>query len=196
MEGANGMSTVVVVKKGDRVCIAADTLTTWGHTLEPSGFVENHEKIGLFGDSYIASVGHASTQLVLRSYFSRFDEEICLGSVDEIFETFRVMHRVLKEEYFMNPGEEPDDPYEATRFNVVIANTTGIYGVFSLRTVQSFSRFFAFGSGAEYALGAMSAMYDTMDDPEAIAARAVEVSSSLDDGTGMPCSSYVVELEG
>ena len=190
------MSTVVVVKKGGRACIAADTLTTWGHTLEPSEFVENHEKIGRFGDSYVASVGHASTQLVLRSYFSRDGVQMAMGSADEIFETVRSMHRVLKEEYFMNPGEEPDDPYEATRFNVVIANRTGIYGVFSLRTVQSFTRFFAFGSGAEYALGAMSALYGRMEDPEAIAIAGVETAASLDDGTGMPCTSYLLELDG
>lgn len=188
------MSTVVVVQKNGRAVIGADTLTTWGHTLEPSDFVENHHKVGLFGDSYIASVGHASTQLVLRSYFAH-ERDVKLGSADDIFETFRKMHRVLKDDYFMNAGEEPDDPYEATRFNVVIANSTGIYGVFSLRTVQKFTRFFAFGSGAEYALGALTALYERIDDPDEIAHSAIEIACTLDDGSGMPCTMHSVELE-
>ena len=40
-----------------------------------------------------------------------------------------------------------------------IANAHGIFGVYSMRDVIEYERFWASGSGGDYALGAMHALY-------------------------------------
>jgi ATP-dependent protease HslVU (ClpYQ) peptidase subunit len=82
-----------------------------------------------------------------------------LHSRHEIFETFLRAHHILKEQYFLNPKEEDDDPYESSQITALIANPSGIYGVYSYREVFSFERFWAIGSGRNFALGAMFAAY-------------------------------------
>ena len=47
--------------------------------------------------------------------------------------------------------------------NALVANAHGLFGVYSLRDVFEYERFWASGSGGEYALGAMHALYDTAD---------------------------------
>jgi ATP-dependent HslUV protease subunit HslV len=73
---------------------------------------------------------------------------------------FRRLHPVLKEHAFLNPKEDEDDPYESSQITALIANATGIYGVYSYREVFEFDRFWAAGSGRSFALGAMHALYD------------------------------------
>ncbi len=61
----------------------------------------------------------------------------------------------------MKPDEEEDDPYESSQITALLANPNGIFfGVYSLREVYEYERFWAIGSGADYALGAMQAVYD------------------------------------
>ena len=43
---------------------------------------------------------------------------------------------------------------------MVIANATGIYGLYSYREVFEFKEFWGIGSGRSFALGAMHAGYD------------------------------------
>ena len=83
-----------------------------------------------------------------------------LGSRQEVYETFRRLHPILKEHAYLNPKEDEDDPYESSQITALIANASGIYGVFSLREVFEFDRFWGIGSGRNYALGAMHVAYD------------------------------------
>ena len=62
------------------------------------------------------------------------------------------------------PKEEEDDPYESTQITALIANEHGIFGVYSMREVFEYTRFWAVGSGREFALGAMHALYAPAED--------------------------------
>ena len=64
-----------------------------------------------------------------------------------IFETFRKLHPILKEQHFLNPKEEEDDPYESTQITALIANAHGIFGVYSMREVFEYTQFWAAGIG-------------------------------------------------
>lgn len=180
------MTTVVVVHKDEKICIAADTLARYGDQLEPAENVRNSDKIVAIGETYLAPTGPASAQLILRSYFADSEHAADFSGVDAIFETMRQMHGVLKDEYFLNPKEDDEQPFESTQMSCLVANSTGIYGVYSLRSVQEYLRYYAFGSGSEYALGAMQALYDEPLDAETIAVRAVESAAKLDSATGTP----------
>ena len=59
---------------------------------------------------------------------------------------------------------------ESTHITALIANPTGIYGIYSMREVfRGFKLPGPQGSGREYALGAMNALYDRLDSAEAVA---------------------------
>ena len=65
------MSTVVVVKKNGRVCIAADTLVSWGSTKQSAEYLADKSKIIQVGDSYVGITGASTHRHVIESYFSR-----------------------------------------------------------------------------------------------------------------------------
>jgi len=190
------MTTITVVKKDGYVAIAADTLTKWGSGKESAEYVVNHEKIVQTGDSYIAVTGSATFKLILAEYFSEADPaDIRLDTSTNIFKTWNKLHAVLKEHYFLQAEEDKDDELESTRMDVLIANPHGIFGVAAHRTVQEFSRFYAYGSGSDYALGALYSVYNQPEkSAEEIARHAIVAAAEFDDRSGLPVTSYSIKL--
>src|SRR5262249_21386298 len=92
----------------------------------------------------------------------------------------------LKEDYFLNPSEDSADEFESSRFDCLIANRSGIFGLYALRSVQEYTRFYAFGSGYAYALGAMHAVYDKANSAEEVVRAGLEASAEFDGPTGLP----------
>lgn len=194
------MSTVVVAKKAGKVCIAADSLTSFGDLKLDHRYDAAHDKILRHDENYLGIVGSAAHQLVLESVFAskkivEKKVEIDLSSRIGIFESFLALHPLLKEKYFLNAKDEDDDPYESTQIDALIANPFGIFGVHSLREVTEYKKFWAIGSGAEYALGAMFAVYDTDASAEEIAHAGVAAGAEFNNASAMPLSSYVIDLQ-
>lgn len=188
------MSTVVVVKKAGKACIAADSLTSFGDLRLGSEYEADNDKILVSEDGYVGIVGSAAHQLVMESIFSDKKLSIDFSSRLSIFETFRGLHPILKEKYFLNAKDEDDDPYESTHIDALIACPHGIFGVHSLREVSEYRKFWAIGSGSEYALGAMHAVYDVYDTAEEIAAAGVKAGAEFNNASAMPMTSYAVDL--
>lgn len=193
------MSTVVVAKKDGKVCIAADSLTSFGDLRLSSVYDAVHDKVLHYDENYLGIVGSAAHQLVLESVFASkkvVDKkiEIDFSSRLAIFESFLALHPLLKEKYFLNAKDEDDDPYESTQIDALIANPFGIFGVHSLREVTEYNKFWAIGSGAEYALGAMFAVYDSAASAEEIAQAGVAAGAEFNNASSMPLSSYVIDL--
>ncbi|PWT77231.1 MAG: hypothetical protein C5B46_00145 [Proteobacteria bacterium] len=189
------MTTVTVVKKAGIAAIAADTLIKWGTAKESSAYIVNHEKILKVGDSYIAVTGYATFKTILSDYFDHVPEEVLLNTPANIFRTWNRLHGILKQRYYLLPEEDKEDALESSRMDCLIANPYGIFGVAAHRTVQQFSRFYAYGSGSDYALGAMYSVYD---DPklsaEQIARHGVQAAAEFDDGTAAPITCFTVRL--
>ncbi|GIX27412.1 MFS transporter [Pelomicrobium sp. G1] len=188
------MTTIAVVKKNGYAAIAADTLTTFGSTRLPAHYDASHDKILKYGDSYIGICGSAAHHLVLESVF-RGTPNLKLHSKSEIFESFRRIHPILKEEHFLNPNEDEDDPYESSQITALIANPSGIYAVYSMREVFEYHKFWAIGSGNEYALGAMHQAYNRFDNPADIARVGVEAGAEFDKSSALPLTLYTVKLK-
>ncbi|MGI9304847.1 MAG: MFS transporter [Gammaproteobacteria bacterium] len=188
------MSTIVAVTKGGRGWIAADTLTTFGDTRQSSAYEKSHDKIFRHGDSYIGVVGSAAHQIVLQSVLAEH-EDFRFDGRAQIFESFRRLHPLLKEQYFLNPKDDDEDPYESTRIDALIVNPAGVFAVFALREAFEYTRFWAVGSGSEIALGAMYAAYDNCDSGRDIARIAIEASAEFNVATALPLSIYSVELD-
>ena len=190
------MTTVTVVRKDGRIAIAADTLTKWGGGKETADYVANHEKILRVGDSHIAITGSATMKLILADYFASLETPPVFDSSMAIFRVWNTLHAALKEQYFLQVGDDKDDELESSRMDVLIANRHGIFGVAAHRTVQEFSKFYAYGSGSPYALGAMYAAYRAPSlDAEAVARLGVMAAAEFHDESGLPVQSFVMDEE-
>jgi ATP-dependent protease HslVU (ClpYQ) peptidase subunit len=189
------MTTIAVVKKGAVGAIAADTLTKWGSAKETATYIANSEKILKVGENYVAVTGNATFKMILRDYFQEGAEQIQLESPAQIFKTWNRLHSVLKERYFLLPEEDKEDALESSRMDVLILNPNGIFGVSGHRTVQEFSKFYAYGSGSDYALGALWASYDRPNlGALELVRRSIAAAAEFDDGTGLPAQAHTVRL--
>lgn len=180
------MSTIVVVRKGPRAAMACDTLASYGSRKQKAHYTETPGKLFRFRDAWIGTVGYSVHNTVLASYFERHGDDVKLDTPAAIFETWRRMHGVLEDEYHLNPRKDSDDAYKTTRMSALIANGQGIFSVTPARDVEALPRFWAIGSGADFALGAMFALYDVTDDVARIAAAGVEAGAEFDDGSDVP----------
>lgn len=186
------MTTLVAVRKHDEIVIAADSLTTFGDLKLAASFDKRPEKIVRYRDTFLGLCGSAAHQLVFESLL-RSREDLDFSGRVEIFDTLRKLHPVLKDQHFLNPKEEEDDPYESTQITALVANGHGIFGVFSMREVFEYTQFWAVGSGREFALGAMNALYSRLKTAEAIARAGIEAGATFDKNTALPMSIYTVQ---
>ena len=189
------MTTCVVVRKDDQIAIAADSLVTFGDTRLSQAY-EANEKIIEVNGSYVSLSGTTAHFPVMKKLLTEMGDDCRLGSRDEVFDTFTRVHQVLKDKYFLNVKEEEDDPYESSQITTLIANPHGIFGVYSMREVFEYTQFWAAGSGREFALGAMLALYPKLRTAEAIARAGVEAGATFDRNSALPLTVYTIPIGG
>ncbi len=193
------MTTLVVVKKAGQVAIAADTLVTFGdtslsHRYEANGKIFKVDTPA--GISYVGMAGTVAHFPVLRLAMAALPkEQLRLGSRDEVFETFIKLHPLLKESFFLQTKEDDNDPYESSQFTVVIANASGIYGLYSYREVFEFKEFWGIGSGRSFALGAMHAVWNTAKTAREVAMAGMNAGCEFDKNTAGPVEIFTLKLK-
>jgi len=191
------MSTLTVTRTARGAAMAADALTTFNDLRLPPDLDAAGEKVLRVGDALVGIVGYTAHHLVIQDALEHFPEAD-LTSRRGIFETFRALHPILKEEYYLNPETDQEgDPYESTQVSLLVAAPTGIFGVYDMREVHEFTRFWAMGSGASFALGAMHARWPEAEagdlDAGALAALGCEAGCRFDPASGTPVTVYEVE---
>lgn len=180
------MTTIVVVRKGDQIAIAADTQSTFGDTRLGAQHDARPDKIFASHDSFFGLSGSAAHDLVLQGALEK-SRTLSFASRKDIFDSFRKLHPKLKEDFFLKTEEEEDDPYESSQMTVLLANTHGIFGVYSMREVYEYRQFWAIGSGRDFAIGAMRAAYDRPELNAADIARiGVETGCEFDVHSSLP----------
>ena len=193
------MSTVVVARKGASVAIASDSLVTFGETRLPHGYESNAKMFEVAG-SHVGTVGTTAHMPVLRQALAALAEQgegaLQLHSRDAIFDTFRRLHPLLKERFFLNTKEGDSDPYESSQFSILIANRHGIFGVESYREVFEFERFWAIGSGRRFALGAMHAVWSRAKTAREVAEAGVAAGCEFDTSSAAPVRLVTLKLKG
>lgn len=190
------MTTIVVVKKNGQAVIAGDTLTTFGTTRLGSAHDSAPEKILKHNGTFFGIAGSAAHQMVLESILTNHEKarDFKFNGRHEIYESFRKIHPILKEEAFLNTKEEDDDPYESSQLTAMIVNASGIFGVYSMREIFEFDRFWAIGTGRDFALGAMFAVYNSKMTAREIAELGVKAGCEYDTATGLPMNVASVKL--
>ena len=190
------MSTITVARTASGTALATDALTSFDGLRLPPDLDAAGEKVVRVGESVVGIVGYTAHHLVIPDALERF-EDADLGSRRGIFETFRALHPILKDEYYLLPETDQDgDPYESTQVSLLIASPTGIFGVYDMREVHAFSRYWAMGSGAPFALGAMHARWPEAEggalSAGALAAVGAEAGCRFDPASGGPVTVYEV----
>ena len=190
------MTTIVAVRKNGYAVIAADTLMMWGSMKESAEYIVNHEKIIKFQDNYLAFTGSSAFQLVVAHWLNKIKRKPKFDSVENIFDAWLSFHGQLKENYYLRPEDEDDEPFETSRMNVLIVNPSGIFAAGVWRDVTQYKKFAAFGSGGDYAIGAMHAVYKVEDkSAEDIARIGIETAAEFDDATALPLNCYTIKLK-
>lgn len=192
------MTTLVVVKKNGQVAIAADSLVTFGDTMLGPRFEANSKIVRvdtLVGPTYIGAAGTVAHFPVLRRALNSLSlDQRLLGSKDEVFDTFTRLHPLLKENFFLQTKEDDNDPYESSQFSVMVANATGIYGLYSYREVFEFKEFWGIGSGRSFALGAMQAVWAKAKTAKEVAVAGIAAGCEFDKSSGLPVDVFTVKL--
>jgi len=193
------MTTLVVVKKAGQVAIAADTLVTFGDTSLGNRFEANSKIFKVdtpAGLSYVGMAGTVAHFPVLRKAMAALPkDQLKLGSRDEVFDTFVKLHPLLKETFFLQTKEDDNDPYESSQFTVVIANASGIYGLYSYREVFEFKEFWGIGSGRSFALGAMHAAWDKAKTAREVAMAGLNAGCEFDKNSAGPVDIFTLKLK-
>ncbi len=186
------MSTICAAKKNGRICLAADTATSFGDLVVGSDLVASSGKLLQFEDTWFGVTGSVAHGFALREAL-RTIENTDFSSADRIYRTFLDLHAILKENIYLKTDEEDDDPYESSQMNMMLVNGSGLYSVHSYRDVMAYNRYWAIGSGADYALGAMHALYDEAE-CEDIARAGIDAGCAFDSGSKLPCELHTVEV--
>lgn len=187
------MTTIVVAKKNGTVAIGADSLTTFGDTRLADHHKRVHDKVLRVGETLIALCGSSAHFVVMENVFAKAGE-VDFSGRSAIYETFRRLHPLLKEHAFLNPKEEDDDPYESSQITALIANAHGIFGVYSYREVFDFDRFWAAGSGRNFALGAMHTAFGRAKTAAEVVRAGLEAGSEFDRNSAGPYEIHTVRL--
>ncbi|MBC7392056.1 ATP-dependent HslUV protease subunit HslV [Variovorax sp. GrIS 2.14] len=193
------MTTVVAVRKGSQVVIAADTLVTFGDT-RLSHAQEDNRKVfevdDAGGRSLFAASGSVAHFPALRHALAAIGkDDLKLRSRDEIYRTFTKLHPLLKESFFLQTKEDEHDPYESSQFSLMLANATGIYGVYSYREVFEFKQFWSIGSGRSFALGAMHAVYAKARSAREVADAGIAAGCEFDRNSAGPADVLTLKLK-
>ena len=193
------MTTLVVVRKAGQVVMAADTLVTFGDTRLSHRFEANSKIFKVetpYGISYIGMAGTVAHFPVLRKAMATLPvDEIRLSSREEVFDTFLKLHPLLKETFFLQSKEDDNDPYESSQFTVVIANASGIFGLYSYREVFEFKEFWGVGSGRSFALGAMHASWAKARTAREVAMAGMNAGCEFDKNSGGLIDVFTLKLK-
>lgn len=184
------MTTVVCAVKNGMVAMASDTLVSFGDTRLSHRFEANNKIITVpsaGGPSFVGTAGTVAHFPALRKAMHSLPKgELKLHTKDEVYDTFLKLHPILKETFFLQTKEEENDPYESMQFSVLIANSGGIFGLYSYREVFEFKEFWGIGSGRSFALGAMHATYAQAKTAADVVKIGVQAGMEFDKNSGGP----------
>ena len=184
------MSIAVAVRSRGQIVIACDTKRTFG-----SGQVTEQNltdvKVRRVGAAYLATTGWGLYSNILDDYLAA-RRSARLVDQRSIFAFFRTVWKDLHARYSFVNDQRPDDesPFGDLDASFLIASSHGIYSVACDMSVTEFKQYYAIGSGAPYALGALHALYQDSADAEPIARKAVDAATALDIYCGGPTTLF------
>ena len=174
------MSVIVAIRKENKIVMAADTLTTFGDSEVMPQENARTPKVGRIGDSLIGGAGWAVYDDILNDFLATRPTPD-LSSSRKIFTFFLEFWKALHEHYtFVNDqATQACSPVGDLDSTFLIANAGGIFTVASDLGVTPLNRYYAIGSGGEYAIGVLYTLYERSDDISELATDAVKAAIAM-----------------
>lgn len=151
-------------------------------------------KIHKFNDSLIGMAGWHAVEQIFRHILQDKPDIFDFSSRNHIFESLLRMQKIIEEEYFIETKENDDQPVSSNQLSAIIANQHGLFDIDSYREVNQFTKFWAIGSGQDFAIGAMHALYDKKYSSSEIAEAGVKAACDFDDGCSAPIQIETIEF--
>jgi ATP-dependent protease HslVU (ClpYQ) peptidase subunit len=151
------MSIALALEKNGELILAADTLTSFGHTKVPPT-LHAAQKVRRVGSSWLAATGWGLYENILDDVLAR-RKNLRLGSREQIFDFFLRLWSDLHKKYsFVNDqiDEKEAGPFGNLDSTFIVAGPAGIFYVGPDMSVTEVERSFAIGSGAQFACGTRS----------------------------------------
>ena len=195
------MSIVVAIKRKNEIVIGADTQNSFGSMKLTAKHIVNCSKIiSLKNSTYMGFAGwnapiQAFSHLLLqREKKAKKKNRFDFSTQDSIFESLLKIQPILTKEYFISDSESGTRPADSNQISAIIINKNGLFEIDTLREVTEFRDYWAIGSGQEYALGVVHALYDTDMSLVEIAKRAIMASAEFDDGCSLPEEIHLLNI--
>ena len=181
------MSIAVAVRKDARIVLATDSQTNLGSERVPAANLSG-AKFMQIGEAYMAATGWTLYSNILADVLGRRRAMPRLDGEVNIFKFFTRLWEELHERYnfVKDQADDADSPFGSLDSTFLVVCTQGIFGVASDLSVLRYERYFAIGSGAPIALGAVHALYESERDAEAIARDAASAAIDHDVYCGHP----------
>ena len=180
------MSIIVGVRKQNKTVIASDGLSTLGSMKIHADNCMNGSKLVKAKNCVLGIAGWTAIHDIIEHLVFKKPELLDFQSKNELFEKALQLHNELVENYFINTSEEDDQPVDSSQMHFLVATKDSLFEVESYRAVVEYKKFFAIGSGNRFALGALQALYDRLDNPEDIAKAGIESACYFSDSCGLP----------
>lgn len=189
------MTTIAAARKGKKICIGCDSLTIFENRKEIEGkSVLGGSKILKCNNAYINFSGSAVWSQVFSAYLKKISPQQKFSDPNSIFKEMLHFHKELKEEFFLTPQQHSSDIFESSEHLILLISPHGIFEIDWTRNVREYKKFAAIGTGDEYAMGAMQAVYDSEKDPVEIVKAGIRASAKFDKKTELPIECYSISL--
>ena len=189
------MTTIVAVEKANSIAIAYDNVTGVGSVATVNAIRQS--KVNKYGDTYIGVAGLSVYNNLLSHYLKR-NELPKLCDEDSILQFFLDFWKELHDNYHFVDDQSVEDhpsPFADLDAEFIVVNQTGMYRIKEILSVNKFEKFFAIGSGASHAEGALSVLYSTDMNAVDIARESVRIAIEFDRGSGGGIESVELQLE-
>jgi len=176
------MGTIVAVRKDDEACIASDSLNLFEDIIQPTFSVAGSCLMKV-GDGYIGLNSSLSYQQAFEEVLAGVVSKLSMPQLDSplnIKKFFGGIHDTLRSNHQLVPSIIPGQPFENMPMNALIVNRSGIFKIDSNRSVYEFKKFWAIGTAAPFALGALQVGYDHIDSASELARAALKACGEFE----------------
>lgn len=190
------MTVITAAIKNGKISISSDTQLNFGSLQVNSKYIENKNKLFSVNGSVVGVTGWSATSQILEHLLETEPKLFNLNSRWAIFETFVALQEKLKDDYFIEPREDSDQPVESNQLDGLVINSNGLFQFSSYREVHQYTKFWAIGSGRRYALGAMHALFESDATAKEISTAGANAAAEFDDACNFPVKTIVLDMEG
>ncbi len=179
------MGTLLAIKKGEHICLGADSSSTREPQLDhansrpPSCIIEfQNNLIGLH-----SSIAYQQAFESALKYLGR-TEELPAQSISDVHTLFTSIHETLRSHFYLQSSTNSTAEFELSPMGAILVNASGIYRIDAQRGVYYHEFYCALGTGYALAVGATAALIDSKRTAVGIVDAALKICADLDPESG------------